>query len=204
MSFGTRVGRCPILSQVTAKQYPSRRGVGAGQGLRQAVDCKKEERRIEEDKNMKTVSMAWVAFGTVVLLAAAAQKAGAAPAPVLKSTEAWEYAEMYPSILSGRRGGGGFGNGGNAGPGGGPAPFQPAQAPVARTVVRWVTADGEIDAASWEDLAGKLKAPAAKPGATPLAHKLRVLNHLGSQGWELVSTGTSTTSGWIFKRRTSK
>jgi len=61
-------------------------------------------------------------------------------------------------------------------------------------------------ASSWEDLAAKLKAPEAKSGATTVAaHRLRVLNHLGSQGWELISAGTgSTLSPWVFKRKVAK
>jgi hypothetical protein len=74
---------------------------------------------------------------------------------------------------------------------------------VRQTTVRWITAAGEVEATSWEELAEKLKLPPARSGViTPAAHRLRVLNHLGGQGWELVSGGTAATS--LFKRKITK
>src|SRR5262249_39314789 len=118
----------------------------------------------------------------------------------------------YATTRAIRFGDEGPGGPGRRGPGVGNAPgaaaqapgFQPAQPAQARLTVRWVTGDAEVAAASWEELATKLKAPDAKVGTTAVVHKLRVLNHLGSQGWELVSAGTSTAIPWVFKRRVPK
>ena len=82
----------------------------------------------------------------------------------------------------------------------------PAAAPAVATVtVRWATAEEEVQAESWEQLAEKLKAPAPKKEPTPTVHKLRVLNRLGADGWEIAEhTGTDGTTGtatWVFKRR---
>jgi hypothetical protein len=64
--------------------------------------------------------------------------------------------------------------------------------------VRWVTGDGETEADDWAALAGKLKAPAAAKGANAAAHRVKLLNHLGSQGWELVSSNGNLMT---FKRK---
>ncbi|MBI1914602.1 MAG: hypothetical protein HYS12_07670 [Planctomycetes bacterium] len=168
---------------------------------------------------MRTTRVVWAALGAATLFVVVAGMTQAAPAPVpgqaAKPVEKWEYAEIHYSSRifrggeDGLPGGGGRGGRGGGAPGGGAAPAQPVQAAqpaLPRLTVRWVTGDGELLASSWEELAAKLKAPEAKPGATTLiAHKLRVLNHLGSQGWEMISTGTgSTTSPWVFKRKVAK
>jgi hypothetical protein len=71
--------------------------------------------------------------------------------------------------------------------------------------VRWATGDEEVQAETWEQLAEKLKAPAAKKEGTATVHKLRVFNRLGADGWEVVEhTGTDGTVGtatWLLKRR---
>ena len=82
----------------------------------------------------------------------------------------------------------------------------PAPAPaVPATTVRWATADEEVQADGWEQLAEKLKAPAPKKEGTPTVHKLRVFNRLGADEWELAEhTGTDGTTGtatWVFRRR---
>jgi hypothetical protein len=87
---------------------------------------------------------------------------------------------------------------------GGAAPAPPAAA--AEPTVRWTTGDDEFLVKGWEELAEKLKAPSPKKAdATVTMHKLRVLNKLGAEGWEMVEhTGTDGTSGlatWTFKRR---
>jgi len=85
------------------------------------------------------------------------------------------------------------------------APAAPA-APAAQPTpgIRWTTGEEEITFKSWEELADKLKAP-AKKDATVTQHKLRVLNQLGAEGWEMVEhVGTDGTTGlatWTFKRR---
>src|SRR5262249_13083563 len=95
---------------------------------------------------------------------------------------------------------GGRGGKGAAGAAGGPA------ARVTRVTARLVTAEEEIEATSWEELATKLKAPAAQQGAKVAVHKSRVLNHLGAQGWELVPTGGAelASSSMLFKRKVTK
>jgi hypothetical protein len=79
---------------------------------------------------------------------------------------------------------------------------------VARIRATWITGDDEVEATSWADLATKIKAPAAKKGATAAAQKMKVLNHLGEQGWELVSYhqrgSISGSDVWTFKRRVKK
>jgi hypothetical protein len=58
----------------------------------------------------------------------------------------------------------------------------------ATTTVRWALGDTEVEAKGWDDMAEKLKAP-GKEGA---GQRLRVLNALGADGWELVTQQTGT------------
>ena len=67
----------------------------------------------------------------------------------------------------------------------------------------------ELEAATWEEMAQKLKAPDPKKEATETSHRVRVLNQLGSQGWELVSNSSPAssfggTTSWTFKRKVTK
>jgi hypothetical protein len=75
----------------------------------------------------------------------------------------------------------------------------------AKTTVTWATAGGEVEADGWEDLAKKLKAPAGRKGATETQQRLRVLNRLGADGWEVFShqsrPSTGVTEVWGFKRK---
>jgi hypothetical protein len=90
---------------------------------------------------------------------------------------------------------------------------------IVRTVVVWITSEQELEADDWAKLAGKLSAPAPKKGdaTTTSMHKIRVLNQLGSEGWELISYHPSpsgakggfgdaitTLPTWLFKRRVVK
>ena len=64
----------------------------------------------------------------------------------------------------------------------------------------------ENQAESWEDLAGKLKMPEGPKSDSATVNKLRVLNHLGRQGWEMVSAALPTTlspapATLVFKRK---
>lgn len=124
----------------------------------------------------------------------------AEPEPAPKAGERWEYAELYYSSAAtkgrGQAGGPG-GAGGVGGPGGAGGVVMPKRL---ASSVRWVTEAGDLEAANWDDLATKLKMPAVKD-ATAAALKVKVLNHLGRQGWELVS---STTTVMTFKRRVVK
>ena len=86
-----------------------------------------------------------------------------------------------------------------------PVKWEYAELNIQRGLQRFVTGDEEINARSWEELADKLKAPTPKKEGTPSVHKLRVLNRLGADGWELAEhLGTDGTTGmatWTFKRR---
>jgi hypothetical protein len=78
---------------------------------------------------------------------------------------------------------------------------------VQRTTMRWITGDDEVEATGWADLATKIKAPAAKKGASSDRQRLALLNYLGRQGWELVSQQRApalATGTWTFKRRVKK
>jgi hypothetical protein len=144
---------------------------------------------------MNPARTAWLALA--VAFSVGAGKAGAAPAP--PPSERWEYAEISTTStrMPAR-----FGDG----------PARPGQADrlprVRQTVVRFTTAAGEVEAPSWEELAAKLKAPEAKAGAASASlQRLRLLNHLGSQGWELVSGAgawSTSTGTMLFKRKVRK
>ena len=128
------------------------------------------------------------------VLAALVGGSSASAAPALGDKPAkWEYAELHVQRSL---------NAVRILPAPGVAPAAPA--PVNLTI-RWATLDEEVTAESWEQLADKLKAPAPKKEATPNAHKLRVLNRLGADGWEMAEhTGTdglTGTANWVFKRR---
>jgi hypothetical protein len=146
---------------------------------------------------MNLARTVWLALAVVVSVCAGKAEAAPAPAPA----EQWEYAEI--STTSTRM---------PARFGDGPAlPGQPDRPPrgTRQTVVRFATAAGEVEAPSWGELAAKLKAPEARSGAASVsAQRLRVLNHLGSQGWELVSGGggawSPSTGTMLFKRKVRK
>jgi hypothetical protein len=106
----------------------------------------------------------------------------------------WEYAELHVQRSVAVR----------------PLPIAPGGAaanplPAPTVTVRWATGEEEVQAENWEQLADKLKAPAAKKEGTATVHKLRVFNRLGADGWEVVEhTGTDGTVGtatWLLKRR---
>jgi hypothetical protein len=119
-----------------------------------------------------------------------ATRAAPAPAPAPGAQDKWEYCELQ---FANRE-----------------RPVRPGAAPVANpAVVRFVGPDGdELEAANWEEMAQKLKAPDAKKEATEATHRVRVLNQLGSQGWELISTRSeSSISGnttMTFKRKVAR
>jgi hypothetical protein len=78
----------------------------------------------------------------------------------------------------------------------------------AAEVVRWVTAEGEVEAKAWADLAERLKAPALKKDGSAAYQKVQVFNFLGSDGWELVGQSETLPTPqravprtWTFKRR---
>ena len=143
--------------------------------------------------------MAWFVAAAAIVAVVYVGSPNAAPAPTGKPAEQWEYCELLSTSVFDRTGRGRGGLPADAG--GLPVPVQPV-----RPAIRLVTGDGEVEAASWEDLSVKLKMPAAKQAVnSAAAHKIRVLNHLGSQGWELVSGGAITaTSACLFKRKAMK
>jgi hypothetical protein len=127
-----------------------------------------------------------VAFGTL------ASRGSAAPQLSEKPVK-WEYCELRAN------------RGFVAGPAVAIQPGGAAPRPVPKTSVRLTTTEEEIECNDWAELADKLKAPAAKNADSPAMQKLRVLNRLGSDGWEIVehvgTDGLAGTASWILKRR---
>lgn len=140
-------------------------------------------------------------YSAFFLLALSAAALAADPEPPVRPSARFQYAELVvgrtPATTDGA---------GNRVPG--------------KQVYRWVTSKGKVEGDSWEDLAKKLKVP-EPPKDAEVEHKLRVLDHLGRDGWEYVgvleeaattrSTGfgkekSSPNSGrplvtWSFKRK---
>lgn len=132
-----------------------------------------------------------------LLLLASGQLSLAAPAPTDKP-DTWEYAELV------------------AGPrrlmappdGGGPVVVAPPN-------IRWTTGKQEITTAGWSEMSTKLKAPAIDKNDSLSLQKIKFLNYLGSERWELVSHHSGNSSpnagrgarpggeveSWLFKRR---
>jgi hypothetical protein len=85
---------------------------------------------------------------------------------------------------------------------------------VFRSAIDWISAEGFVRSYGWPAMADKLKAPELKRDLVKNAekdeleaiHRLRFLNHLGDQGWELVAHQRNERgeSLWIFKRRVGK
>jgi hypothetical protein len=99
----------------------------------------------------------------------------------------WEYAELVYRGAAGRPAGiGGDG--------------KPVEATASTLSIRWSSGGGEISVKGWDELAEKLKTPFKKEGANP---KIQMLNALGAEGWELVSShvGTTASTTLMFKRR---
>src|SRR5262245_18516256 len=116
---------------------------------------------------------------------------GAAPAPVpATTTEKWEYAELRVGRTTLRA----------------PVAGQPAQA--AQPMIHWVTSDEDMEVHGWEDLATKLKAPEAKMNVSSNTHRMRALNQLGAEGWELLARqpadGVRGSEVLTFKRKVKK
>jgi hypothetical protein len=130
-------------------------------------------------------------LAAVVALGLLVSRGPAAPALPDKPAK-WEYAELTYSRAAAALAGGG-----------GPAPriVGPGAAPpaVAQTTVWWITADEEIEATDWKSLADKLRAPAAKNDGSPTMHRLRVLNRLSADAWEVYEH--TSVNNWTFRRR---
>lgn len=110
------------------------------------------------------------------LLLAIALVGTAAPALGDKPPK-WEYAELTFRNLPGR-------------PAGTDADGKEIPATPASVSIRWINPTGEVEVKGWDELADKLKAPALKKG-TVAYQKIQILNHLGSEGWELMEQQTA-------------
>lgn len=114
----------------------------------------------------------------------------------------WEYAEL--KLMRSFAGGVAIAP---IAPGGAGAVLPPAaNRAQPKTAVTWATLDGETEAETWEELANKIKAPSlTKEGGSATMQKLRVLNFLGAEGWEIVDhsggDGVTTNGSWTLKRR---
>jgi hypothetical protein len=151
------------------------------------------------------MTTAWKALAAMVLAAAivcCAASGTAAPAPAPRVAGQWEYCEIQystriianpaPAVVNPGRG--------RMGKGGGPGARR-------QMVMVWVSGEEEVEGNGWEDLASKLKVPAGKRNLPASAHKIRVFNHLGADGWELVASQQDPSTGWpawTFKRRARK
>ena len=75
-----------------------------------------------------------------------------------------------------------------------------------RTAIRWTTGEEEVEVGDWSELGDRLKAPVPKKESPLNVHRLRVLNKLSADGWEMLDRplgdGRSTGgAGWSFRRR---
>jgi hypothetical protein len=57
---------------------------------------------------------------------------------------------------------------------------------VIKTTLVWITQTEEFEGDNWKNLADKLKAPPRKDPGSTIQEKLRLMNHLGADGWELI------------------
>jgi hypothetical protein len=115
---------------------------------------------------------------TVFLLLALATAATAAP-NLGDRPPKWEYAELSYRTIPGR-------------PAGTDEDGKEIPAVPASMAIIWVTAAGEVQVKGWDELAEKLKAAGFKKGSAAF-QRIQILNHLGSEGWELMEQQTSTT-----------
>jgi len=117
-------------------------------------------------------------FFSSILLLGFATAAFAAPALGDRPPK-WEYAELTYRTIPARAGG--------VDPDGKEIPATPASASI-----RWVTGAGEIEAKSWAEFAEKLRFAAFKKDGSAAFLKIQMLNHLGSEGWELMEQQVSS------------
>jgi ABC-type Fe3+ transport system substrate-binding protein len=93
-----------------------------------------------------------------------------------------------------------------------PQPAQPGANPggFLKTTLVWSREGEEIEGKNWKELADNLKAQQLKGESSATRERLRVLNRIGAEGWELVGyqpavdpgpgRGSSRTESWTFKR----
>jgi len=156
---------------------------------------------------LRSITMRHVAIALVLVaivgLGLFASRGPAAPALTEKPVK-WEYAELQHRPFAMQQAGGAamMGAGGRVGVvigGPPPAPGLPAAPAPQPTPVVFVTADEEIQAPDWKAMADKLKAPAAKGEGSGDMHRLRILNRLSADGWEIYEH--PSTYVWTFRRR---
>jgi hypothetical protein len=97
---------------------------------------------------------------------------------------------------------GGGGPPGFPGGGAGPVPVgRPGQ--FGQATIQWTTGEEELAFKEWEELADRLKAAPAKKESPATVHKLRVLNKLSADGWEILDRPAAEASSglWTFRRR---
>jgi hypothetical protein len=131
------------------------------------------------------------------------------PAAAQDKPVKYEYAELRLSRTFG--GPGGFGGGPFPGGPGAPGFPAPGAAPgpggppgfTPQPTIRWTTGEEEQTFKDWDELAEKLKAAPAKKDSPPTVHKLRVLNKLSADGWEILDrpAADALSGTWTFRRR---
>jgi hypothetical protein len=95
-------------------------------------------------------------------------------APALGDKPKWEYAELSYRVTPARAAGV-------------DADGKEIPAVPAGVAVRWTTGAGEVEAKSWAELAEKVKASGFKKDGSVAFQKIQILNHLGSEGWEVIA-----------------
>jgi hypothetical protein len=89
-------------------------------------------------------------------------------APAQSDKPKWEYAELQ--IRTTRT-----------------PPAEGEEGPRTTTTIHWSTGSEEVEVKTLPELAEKLKGPAIKKDASATLQRLQLMNHLGSEGWELMS-----------------
>jgi hypothetical protein len=72
-----------------------------------------------------------------------------------------------------------------------------------QTTIKWTTGEEELVVKDWDELGEELKAPSPKKESPQTVHKLRVLNKLSADGWELLDRPQADAMNgvWTFRRR---
>jgi hypothetical protein len=109
---------------------------------------------------------------------------GSAAPALAEKPPRWEYAELTFRNLPGR-------------PKGIDADGNEIAAVPPSMTVKWVSGSGEMTVRSWEELAEKLKLLGFKTEGSAALQKIRMLNALGGEGWELMEQQQSTSSAFM-------